>query len=259
MLDTGLEPAGFIAYDKALKEFLTFKIYPDEQDEDVSITLVPVTGPPVLNLGTQNVLNPDSSNTTNERQNQIVKLPATSLTQLGWTFDLSRWTKAHFRRLGWTEEGNKVIQSPQLVPVDVMYQLDLWSKYRSTMNLMVRNILIKFVNREVWLEVDLKGVWGKRYIPFTLLYNGPENLSDIEPKDKDRTVRMAFSFQLHAWIIPDATMIPAVREVIKQIYYPTKNSVPFPSPADLPPYPDWILERTPTQSIETIPVNEQNP
>jgi len=256
--DTGAPAIGFQPFDAAMKEFFTFKVYPDPENKDEFEVLVPVTGPPVLNLGTQEALNP-ASEVLNTRQNQIVKLPATAITQLDWVFDLNRWTRAHFRRLGWTEEGHKVIQSNQVVPVDIMYQLDLWSKYRITMNQMLRNVLLKFTNREVWLDVDLKGVWGVRRIPLTFLYKGPTNLTEHEPKDKDRTVRMVFSFILHAWVIPDANMLPAVGAILEDIYSPTHTSANYPSPSDLPPYPEWLPVTNKAQVIATIADSTLNP
>lgn len=246
-VDTGTPPAGFMEYDEALKAFFTMKIYPDQEDPSVERTLVPVTGPPVLNLGTQEGLDPKVGELST-RQNQIVPLPATALTQLGWSFDLKRWTRAYYRRLGWTEDGTKVIQSPQIIPVDIMYQFDLWSKYRTTMNQMLRNVQLKFVNRERWLDVDLKGVWGVRRVPLTLMYNGPDNLTELEPENKDRTIRMVYSFIFHAWVIPDATMLPAVRKVVTEMYYPTTLTANYPGLKDLPPYPEWI--NTGIKSIE---------
>lgn len=257
--DTGLPPIGLQPYDEALQLFFTQRVYPDPAVQDEYEILIPVTGPPVLNLGTQAALNRTSEESPSTRQNQIVKLPATAVTQLNWTFDLRRWTRAHFRRLGWTEEGQKVIQSNQVIPLDIMYQLDMWSKYRTTMNQMVRNIMLKFTNREVWLDVDLKGVWGVRSIPLTFFYDGPKNLSDLEPDDKDRTVRMAFTFILHAWVIPDANMLPAVRTIMQDIYYPTNLSVPYPDPTSLPPYPDWLRVGTASQVIASIPVSNIPP
>lgn len=256
MIDTGLPPAGFIVYDEALKNFFTMRVYPDMENPDLYETLVPVTGPPVLNLGTQEALNPLDPPDSN-RQNQIVKLPAIAITQLDWTFDLRRWTKAHFRKLGWSEEGNKVVQSPILVPVDIMYQVDCWAKYRTTMNQIVRNITLKFSDREVWLPIDLKGVWGVKHIPITYAYPGPVNMTEHEPKDKDRTVRMVFSFNLHAWVIPDASMLPSVRSVIKQLYYTDHTATPYPASDAIPPFPEWIFAGN--MPIEDIPEEELNP
>lgn len=256
--DTGAPPIGMQPYDEALRDFFKMKVYPDPDIKDQFETLVPVTGPPVLNLGTQEMLNP-TSEILNTRQNQIVKLPATAITQLNWDFDLRRWTRAHFRRLGWTEEGQKVIQSNQVIPVDIMYQLDMWSKYRTTMNQMLRNVLLKFTNREVWLDVDLKGVWGVRRIPLTLLYSGPVNLTEHEPENKDRTVRMVFSFVFHAWVIPDANMLPAVGAIMENLYYPTSGGVAYPKPSDLPPYPNWIQVPGQAHPVVRIPLSQQNP
>lgn len=58
MTNTSLPPAGLIVYDKALKDFFTMRVYPDMDNPSLYETLVPVTGPPVLNLGTQEALNP---------------------------------------------------------------------------------------------------------------------------------------------------------------------------------------------------------
>ena len=256
--DTGAPPIGFQPYDEALQKFFTFNVYPNPDIKDEFEKLVPVAGPPVLNLGTQEALNPVSE-VLNTRQNQIVKLPATAITQLDWAFDLRRWTRASFRRLGWTEEGQKVIQSNQVIPVDIMYQLDLWSKYRTTMNQMLQTVLLKFTNRETWLDVDLKGVWGVRRIPLTLIYNGPTNLTEHEPKDKDRTVRMVFSFTLHAWVIPTANMLPAVGAIMENLYYPTNVGAAYPKSSDLPPYPEWLPVRGQTHAVITIPLNQRNP
>ena len=257
--DTGLPPIGFQPYDEALQKFFTQKVYPDPSLQDEYEILVPVTGPPVLNLGTQAALNRTSEEPTTTRQNQIVKLPATAITQLNWNFDLRRWTKANFRRLGWTEEGQKVIQSNQVIPVDIMYQLDMWSKYRTTMNQMVRNIMLLFTNREVWLDVDLKGVWGIRSIPLTFFYDGPKNLTDYEPADKDRTVRMVFTFIFHAWVIPDANMLPAVLTIMQDIYYPTHVSASYPNTSDLPPFPEWLKAYSQPQVIASVPLKDRNP
>ena len=82
-------------------------------------------------------------------------------------------------------------------------------------------------------------------------------MTEHEPKDKDRTVRMVFSFTLHAWVIPDATMLPAVRAVIKQMYYSEHTYTNYPSTSALPPYPEWIFAGN--VSIETVPEEEQNP
>lgn len=255
MTDTVGQPViGFMPYDTALKEFFTMKLYPDMQKPREYIILTPVEGPPRIEFANQEQLNPNNE-PVEGRINNTVRLPAIAVTQLNWSFDLSRWTRANFRRLGWTEQGNRVIQSPQLVPVDVMYQVDLISKYRITMNQMVKNILIKFTNREVALDVDLGSVWGKRVILLTDGYDGPINLSDIEPVDKDRIVRMAFTFTLHAWIIPDAYTAPTVKKYLADLYLGNSSSK-YPNPSDMPPYPGWILEK----EIQLNSVNnDENP
>lgn len=268
-LDTGFNPIGFYPYDKALKEFFTMNMYPDVENITLFETIIPVMGPPKIELASQQQLQgivPDQEiPALINKDNYIVKLPAMSITQLNWTFDLSRWTKAHYRKLGWVEDGNKVLQMPtSIIPVDVLYQLDCWTKYRTSMNQMVRNIMLKFANREVWLPIDLKGAFGKKYIALQLMMGGPTNVTEIEPNDKDRTVRMVFTFKLKAWIIPDPVMIPTIRKIIYEIYIPNKPGVEFPT--EFPTYPsvpDWLYEDwIPAQNItvnEIIPEIDVNP
>lgn len=254
-----INPIGYRPYEDTLKTFFTMKLYPDMDNQNIFETIIPVTGPPVLNLGSQQNLNIEDLDEDDPRKNQIIRLPASSLTMLDWTFDITRWTRAHFRKLGWSEDGNRVVQSPQLVPIDVIYQLDLWSKYRSQMNQMLRNVLVKFAGREVWLEVDLKGVWGKKTIPISMLYKGPVNMTEHEPKDKDRTIRMVYSFLLRAWIIPDATMIPTVKKVLVDLYYTDNTGAKYPELTDLPPYPDWIPIGNSTDLLNNTLPTELNP
>jgi len=230
-------PIGFYEFDEELKKFFTINVYPDPSNTAFYETLIPVTGPPVLNLGTQ-----ENLSTTNEefvtRENQIVKLPAIALTQLDWSVDTSRWTKHHYRKLGWTEDGNGVFQSRQPLPISIMYQLDCWTKYRTTMNQIVRTILLKFIDHEVWLPIDFKGVWGKKYVSLAMLHNGPTNLTENEPRDKDRTVRMAFTFNLDAWVIPEATVFPTVKKVVLGGYV-NQPGADFPSPTAVLPPNEW--------------------
>ena len=152
--------------------------------------------------------------------------------------DISRWTKHHYRKLGWTEEGRGVIQSRQPLPISVMYQLDCWTKYRVEMNQIVRSVLLKFIDHEVWLPIDFKGVWGKKYVSLSMIHNGPVNLTEHEPHDKDRTIRMAFSFNLDAWIVPDALIYPTVKTVILGSYM-NKPGADYPAETDVAPFNDW--------------------
>ena len=251
----GEAPIGFMPYDEALQKFFSMMVYPDKQEQRVGRLITPIMGPPRIEFSTQEYLNPTDNLPDIEKD--TLHLPVSSLTQLNWVFDLSRWTKAHFRMLGWTEEGRRVMQSPQLVPVKVSYQLDLWTKYRVTMNQMVNTTMLKLIQREIWLPVDLKGVWGLRNICLFPTYNGPVNMSEYEPANKDRTVRMVFSFSLDAWVIPDATMLPTVRANMYQLYVAEKNASPFPATRDLPPYPGWMFDKT--IILEPLPTDKPSP
>lgn len=205
-------PILFDAYDRALVDFFSIKVYPNISNQDEFEVLKPVLPPFRIEFANQPAITKTEDN-SNPLLNKIVRVPAMALSQLNWEYDLTRWAWPNFRKLGNTEDGLRGFQSDQPVPVDIMYQLDVWTKYRTTMNQITRSIMTKFTHREVWLKVDLGGVWGVKTIPIVIGYGGPKNLTNLEPDDKDPKIRMAWTFILQAWMVPDPISTPLVRTI----------------------------------------------
>jgi hypothetical protein len=220
-MDTNLDLdiMGFRPYDEAVSRFLTVTLRPDTADPNVQLIVRPVMAGMQKEFSDQASIDPKASKSKNIKDDKTVKLPASSLSRLGWELDLTRWSRAPYRMIKWSEEGDRVMQSARPLPFEVMYQLDLWTKYRSTMNQFIRQVAVKFVHREVWLSVNTGGAFGVKRVPLKLAFGGPQDLTDLElDENTDRTIRAAFTFNMDAWVFPDVEMIPTVRKVIINSY-----------------------------------------
>lgn len=250
---------GFEPYDKAMLDFFTLNLYPDINDVENVVVIKPAMGSPRREQGSLEKLHPEAAVGQTDRGLKTVPLPSAALNRLFWLFDLKRWSRSTYRKLEWTEEGRRVIQSDYPVPYDITYQLDLWTKYRVHMNQLVNEVALKFLAREVPLTVDLGNPWGERTILVTMKYNGPRDLTDLDPGVKDRTIRMMFEFVMHAWIMPAPTSLPTVRKTVQTMYIGDAAT-------EYPNLPDETAEDTGwtqvNQKVETsleITPDEENP
>jgi hypothetical protein len=246
MVDEVFEDAiGLRPYDEALINFFSLNIHPDMKNKKESIVLTP-TMTPRREFAAQDEIR---SNFTNEeaegRLNYTIAVPALALSRMDFSLDQSRWSLAGFRKIRYTEDGNRILQSDSPYPVRIHYQLDAWLKYQSMANQVIRNVLLKFDKREVWLPIDFKGEFGIHHVPIELL-DGPKNLTNLDPGSAERTLRYMFRFVLKAYIIPDVTSIPTVRKTSVNYYVAAHDTAVIPTTAeetDLA-YNDWIKMKT---------------
>jgi hypothetical protein len=210
-----MSSVGFRAYDEAIQKALTTKIRPDIDDASIELTLVPIFSGMAREYADQESLEPKAPKSKLIKDDKTVKLPALSLSRMGSAFDLTRWTKVGYRHLKWTEDGNRILQSPHPLPLETQYQLDIWTKYRNTMNQLTHRIMLKFLGREVWLPVDLGDGFGIKRFPLKVSFGGPQELSDLElDSNKDRTFRMAITLNAEIWFVPDIESVPTVKKLI---------------------------------------------
>ena len=210
-----MSDVGFRVYDEAIQKALVTKIRPDIDDPTIEITLTPLFSGMQKEYADQENLDPKLPKSRLIKDDKTVKLPAMSISRQGSDFDLTRWTKVGYRRLKWTEDGNRVLQSPHPIPLETQYQLDLWTKYRNTMNQLVHRVMLKFIGREVWLPVNLGEGFGIKRFPLKIAYGGPQDLTDLElDETKDRTFRTAITFNAEIWFVPDIESVPTVKKLI---------------------------------------------
>lgn len=205
---------GFREYDEAIAKLLTVTIHPDKDDRSIAITVAPNLSGMQKEFATQDKMNPARQKQKNIKDDKTIVYPASALTRLGWEFDISRWTKVGYRKLNYTEEGNRIMQSKHPMPYEIQYQLDIVTKMRSTMNMIVRAIALKFVDREVWVPVYTGEVFGTKNVPVKLAFGGPQDQTDWEhDENKDVVFRMVFTFNMDVWLFPDVTSVPTVKKI----------------------------------------------
>lgn len=205
---------GFREYDEAVAKLLTVTIHPDRDDRSISITVVPNLSGMQKEFASQDKMNPARPKQKQIKDDKTVSYPASALTRLGWEFDISRWTKVGYSNLRITEEGNRILQSKHPMPYEVQYQLDIVTKMRSTMNMIVRAIAVKFIDREVWVPVYTGKAFGTKIIPVKLAFGGPQELTNWEHDENQDTIfRMAFTFNVELWLFPDVTSVPTVKTI----------------------------------------------
>lgn len=259
MTDYVFEDAmGLRPYDEALVNFFSLNVYPDMKNKSEWVTLVP-TMTPRREFALQDEIRETYTYTENQtRQNYTIAVPALALSRTNFMLDLDRWSLAGFRKIKYTEDGNRILQSDDPYPVKVIYQLDAWLKYQSMANQIIRNVSLKFAKREVWLPINFLGEFGIHHVPLELT-EGPMNLTDLDPGQNERTLRYMYRFILRGYIIPDVTSIPTVQKVVKEIYLANKNTAQYPDPSDENDqnYLDWIkvTESTDATDLETDFVN----
>lgn len=222
-----MSSVGFRPFDEAIQKALTTKIRPDINDPNIELNLVPIFSGMSKEYADQENIDPLAPKSKNIKDDRTVKLPALSLSRLGSEFDLTRWTKVGYRRLKWTEDGNRVLQSPHPIPLETQYQLDLWTKYRNTMNQLVHRVMLKFIGRELWLPVNLGEGFGIKRFPLKVSFGGPQELTDLElDETRDRTFRQAITFNAEIWFVPDIETVPTVRKlIINEMLTKSGNSI----------------------------------
>lgn len=205
---------GFREYDEAITKLLTVTIHPDKDDLNIAVTVAPKMSAMQKEYASQTKMHPGAPKQKNIKQDKTVVYPASALTRLGWEFDLSRWTKVGYRKLAITEDGNRIMQSEHPMPFEVQYQLDVVAKFRSTMNMIMKTLLLKFAQREVWVPIYTGEAFGIRRVPVKLAFGGPQDLTPHElDETQDRIFRMALTFNMECWLFDTPTTVPSVRQV----------------------------------------------
>lgn len=137
--------------------------------------------------------------------NETLILPRISVTRLDYTNDPMRYNFTRIRRLGWdttlVERAMRGAAFP--VPVTIMYQVDLWTRFVKDMNLWAQKIMFDFASQYIYLNIALDAVWGTKMFPL-FLEGGISDNSDLEPGEGDRVIRRTFSLRADAWIFDQA-------------------------------------------------------
>ena len=164
-------------------------------------------------FGQQSELSSGESDRLGPRDNQTVKLPSIVLQGLDWELDEARYNAAKHRRLKWSDDLNLITQALHPLPYNLMYQVDIWTKFRADANVLSTAIAIKFKRRYAWLSVDMGYPWGVKKVALHQT-TGIKDNSESESEEGDREIRKTIDLRLEAWLPTPPVDVRTVRKVI---------------------------------------------
>lgn len=191
----------FLLYDQALLTWIRDNMFP----------LLPGRTPQ-LTIATQRKAFAEV--TTGQLLNErTLIVPRISVQRLDSVNDPSRFNSNPIRRLGWaysaSGEQRQLIKGKFPTPINIPYQIDMWTRFTKEMNLWERFIFDTFSPQYAYLRIRPNDVWGwKMYIVFL---DGPvRNNSDLEPAEEEREIRKTVTLRAECWFFPDTFVIPYV-------------------------------------------------
>jgi len=148
-------------------------------------------------------------------------VPRISVQRLDPENDPTRYNSNRMRRLGWAysdlDDHRSMLSSKFPAPVNVQYQIDLWTRFVEEMNLWERYVLEEFASTYIYLRIRPNDVYGwKKYIVFL---RGIANNSDLEPGEGEREIRKTVTLECQCWMFPDViTPKPIVKRIEYRVY-----------------------------------------
>lgn len=132
-------------------------------------------------------------------------LPRAALTLGDPIRDPERFNSNDLRKLGFVDaDKTQLYQAEYPVPVNIPYTLNFWTEYTREMNLHMQQLLKEFRFGYKFIDVDIDSispvpVYGTKQIG---MYeeSGISDTGDLEPGNKERSLRRTFDFTLKAWL-----------------------------------------------------------
>lgn len=137
-----------------------------------------------------------------------------------------RFNASRLRALGWSNDSSNekrsLLSSKFPAPIDIHYQVDLWSRFYKEINLWERQLLESFASQYIYLRIRPNDMFGwKSYIVF--LDGQISNNSDLEPEEGERIIRKTLMLRAECWIFPDVFVPNYVVKRVKTIYEDTEG------------------------------------
>lgn len=133
--------------------------------------------------------------------NETLTTPRIAVTRLDYVNDPIRFNSNRVRRLGWcsTPVQHALRSAKFPAPVNISYQVDLWTRFAKEMNLWVQQVMFDFASQYIYLSIRPDSVWqDKLFIVF--LEGGVADNSELDPGEGDRIIRRTFTLRVEGWI-----------------------------------------------------------
>lgn len=184
---------------------------------------------------------------------RTIPLPFISIHRATGVMDQQRWNRVPVTDLGTAivDQGNSQFGTERFIadwpiPYNFPYQIDVWTRNRTTRNYIEQWMAQQFDPYEFFLHTDFTTVhpaWGDKIIPIN--YESFDDLSDYEPGEPaDRVIRYSLSVTAKGWLFRPVTVVKTVLTFKFDIY-------------DGIPPSDTYLESFDIDPTTTAPVEEE--
>jgi hypothetical protein len=144
-------------------------------------------------------------------ENETLTFPRIALTKTGKINNPSRFNSNRVRRLGWCDDTKRSrIRSARFpAPMDITYQVDLWTRFVSEMNIWEQQLMLEFAPQHIVLDVRIDDVWQEKL--YSVFLEGDiGDTSDLEPAEGERAIRRTMSLRAEAWVFDQNYVAPGI-------------------------------------------------
>ena len=195
----------FLLYDQALVTWLT---------NDVAVLLPEVTTQILIATPRRAFADVMSGKIVN---NETLTLPRMSVSRLDVANDPSRFNSNRLRKLGRVDQDRwKKIRSAKFpTPINISYQIDLWSKRVEEMNVWIAKFLTDFASTYKYLSITPNDIYGAKTYP-----NFMESIADtseLNPGSDDRLIRKSIGLKTSCWLFDESIVnVNTIRKVVAE-------------------------------------------
>lgn len=195
------EAWGYQTYDRALAKFIAEtvagRVGQDERRHNVYIDRIPLV-----------FATPERAYSETRKQNKLaenepIPLPRFSLQRIGTIdFDPQRYNNPlnKITKMSLPDANGSTVTMPWPLPHTFTYQLEAWAKnlYQHNIIAMLLSAATKKQGGYFYLNVKHGNPLGEKIVRTEM--RGPADNSDLEPGDRDRTLRWSYDFTVHGWL-----------------------------------------------------------
>jgi hypothetical protein len=126
-----------------------------------------------------------------------VPYPYFSVTRLGWSYDWSRRSTVHVRKIQRSSDFKSVVIGRFPFPLDLYYQIDFWARLRTHGNLAMIWLAEQFPfegGEGRLFTIDFRTPWGKKWVHAFI--QNIQDLTELESGEDEREIRITCKFVL---------------------------------------------------------------
>jgi len=145
-------------------------------------------------------------------KHERIIMPSIAVTRLDVTFDQTRFTYAHWRKLLYSNDLNMTLESPFPLPYNFSYQFDFWVLEQAQLNSIIEQWARKFPHPTWWIDIQYPFPWGTNTVHIQS-QGVMSNTSVLEAGEVQRQLRGVATVNVFGWIPLPYTWTRTVQKI----------------------------------------------